>query len=131
VSDFIHDPTTKVSVINGPEGSTIIEQETTDFAHPLDEDEKQKVEDIELPEAVPYRASTPESDKRATDQLLEEKKITEDEHKERIKEIDRIAKDKTISPQEPEEEPAPKKVTEEDKTKAQKEADTHKDAVKK
>lgn len=81
----------------------------------------------EQPAPVPYRASTPESDKAATDQLLEEGKITEDEHKERVADIAKIAKDETLTPQEPEPAPEPKAKTEPEK----KEADTHKDTAKK
>lgn len=34
MSDFVHDPEPQVVVVNGPEGSTTIEQDTSDFAHP-------------------------------------------------------------------------------------------------
>ena len=158
MSDFVHDPNPTVAVINQPEGSVTVTTENSDFMHRTTEQtaeevalkqehanevaelqEKHAEENAKVPEGepleeveppVPYRASTPESDKAATDQLLEEGKITEDEHKERVADIAKIAKDETLTPQEPEPEPAPKKLAEEDKTKAQKEADTHKDAKK-
>jgi hypothetical protein len=154
VSDFVHDPNPTVAVINQPEGSVTVTTENSDFAHRTAEQtaeemnlkaeqaaevaklqeshaeenakvpEGEPLEEVEPP--VPYRASTPESDKAATDQLLEEGKITEDEHKERVADIAKIAKDETLTPQEPEPEPQAKAKTEPEK----KEADTHKDAKK-
>jgi hypothetical protein len=139
VSDFVHDPNPTVAVINQPEGSVLVTTENSDFMHRTAEqtaeemtlkaeqaaevaelqekhveenakvEEGEPLEEVEPP--VPYRASTPESDKAATDQLLEEGKITEDEHKERVAEIAKIAKDETVSPQEPKEEAAPKAKT--------------------
>lgn len=59
------------------------------------------------PAPVPYRASTPESDKANVEQLFKEGKITEEQMNERFAEIDAIAADPTLSPQEPEPEPTP------------------------
>ena len=121
MSDFVHDDNPQVAVINGPEGSTVVIQNDNSFATtPVGE--VVAPEDIEVPDPVPYRVSTPESDKANTDQLLAEGKITEDEHKERVKEIAKIAKDSTVSPQEPEPEPkaAPMKAEKEESPKTEK-----------
>jgi hypothetical protein len=101
VSDFVHSDVPQVAVIHTPEGTVVIEQETGEFAHPeVTDEEAVNPEDIELPEPVPYRASTPESDKANVEQLFKEGKITEDQMNERFAEIDEIAKDPTLSPQE-------------------------------
>jgi len=155
VSDFVHDPNPTVAVINQPEGSVTVTTENSDFMHKTAEqsaeemtlkqehanevaelnekhaEENAKIEEgepLEPVEVVPYRASTPESDKANVDQLLEEGKITEEEHKDRVAEIAKIARDETLTPKEPKPEPVPKAEKETD---SKKEADTHKDAVKK
>ena len=156
MSDFVHDPNPTVAVINQPEGSILVTTENSDFAHKTAEQtaeemtlkseqaaevaelhEKHAEENAKVPEGepleeveppVPYRASTPESDKQVTDQLLEEGKITEDEHKERVADIAKIARDETLTPKEPKPEPVHKAEKEPEN---KKEADTHKDTTKK
>lgn len=128
MSDFVHSDVPQVAVINTPEGSVMVEQNDSSFARPEDAAEEVKPEDIEVPEAVPYRASTPESDKENVDILLKEGKITKEEHTDRVKEIEEIAKDPTVSPQEPEPEPEPKAAS---THKAEKEELTTKDTAKK
>jgi hypothetical protein len=157
VSDFVHDPNPTVAVINQPEGSVLVTTENSDFAHRTAEQtaeemnlkaeqaaevaklqeshaeenakvpEGEPLEEVEPP--VPYRASTPESDKAATDQLLEEGKITEEEHKERVADIAKIAKDETLTPVEPKPAPTPEaKATKEPEKKE--DEHPHKDAKK-
>lgn len=144
MSDFVHDPTPIVTVINQPEGAVMVTQENSDMMHRTAEqtaeelqlkaehaeeitklqeehmDQNQKIEEgtpLEAPDVVPYRASTVDSDKAAVNQLFAENKISEEGRDARLKEIDEIAKDKTVSPQEPKEEAAPKaKVAEKEET---------------
>lgn len=104
MSDFVHSDVPQVVVINGPEGSTTVEQENSDLAHVELGDNMVPAEEIDVPDPVPYRATTPEQDQANVDQLLKEGKITEEEHAKRSKEIAAIAKDPTLTEQPPKEE---------------------------
>lgn len=118
MSDFVHDPTPVVAVINQPEGAVMVTQENSDMMHRTAEqtaeemalkqehaEEITKLQEehmvanqtiaegtpVEAPEVVHYRASTVDSDKAAVDMLFAEHKISEEGRDARHKEIDEAA----------------------------------------
>jgi hypothetical protein len=120
VSDFVHDPTPVVAVVNTPQGSVMVTQENSDMVHRTPDQtaeemqlkakqaeevtklqETHQVDNAKIAEGTPleqvpvvhYRASTVSSDKGAVNQLFAEHKISEEDRDERLKEIDRIAKE--------------------------------------
>jgi cell division septum initiation protein DivIVA len=121
MSDFVHDPTPAAVVVNTPEGSVVVTQETSDMVHRTAEQtaevielqtehaealtelqEKHMEDNAKVEEGTPleptpivhYRATTPEQDKNNVESLFRKGEISEEERDARFAEIDKIAEER-------------------------------------